>query len=149
MKKFLLLSVLLFAVAANSFSQRYADYQDVVYLKNGSIIRGIIIEQVPLKSIKIETIGGNVFAYYLDEIEKITKEPRFAQEVIKNQEKLSTSTGLKKGYRGIVELSPVLPWGVRLDVINGYQFNPYLSVGAGVGLHFDFESGLLLPLLQM
>ena len=52
MKKFLLLFILPFVFTANAFSQKYADYQDVVYLKNGSIIRGIIIEQVPLQSIK-------------------------------------------------------------------------------------------------
>ena len=49
-------------------------YQDVVYLKNGSIIRGMIIEQIPNKSIKIQTKDGNVFVFEMDEIEKITKE---------------------------------------------------------------------------
>ena len=44
------------------------NYQDVVYLKNGSIIRGVIIEQVLNESIKIESPEGNVFAYQMDEI---------------------------------------------------------------------------------
>ena len=30
-------------------------YEDVVYLKDGSIIRGMIIEQIPGKTIKIQT----------------------------------------------------------------------------------------------
>jgi hypothetical protein len=47
---------------------------DVVYLKDGSIIRGLIIEQVPTKSIKIQTRDGSVFVYQIDTIEKITKE---------------------------------------------------------------------------
>jgi hypothetical protein len=47
---------------------------DVVYLKNGSIIRGTIIEQVPGVSLKIETSDGSVFFYKMEEIEKITKE---------------------------------------------------------------------------
>ena len=46
MKK-LLLSVLLFGI---TYSQQY---EDVVYLKDGSIIHGIIIEQAPDKYIKI------------------------------------------------------------------------------------------------
>ena len=54
-----------------SFSQN--QYEDVVYLKNGGIMRGVIIEQIPNKSIKIETIGRNVFFYEMDAIEKITK----------------------------------------------------------------------------
>lgn len=49
-------------------------YVDVVYLKNGSVIRGIIIEQVPNVSIKIETAGGSVFVYKMEEVERMTKE---------------------------------------------------------------------------
>lgn len=47
---------------------------DVVYLKNGSIIKGTIIEQVPNVSLKIETRDGSVFVYKIEEIEKMTKE---------------------------------------------------------------------------
>jgi len=50
------------------------EYQDVVYLKNGSIIRGMIIEQIPNKTLKIQTKDRSVFVYKYDEIEKITKE---------------------------------------------------------------------------
>ena len=52
-----------------------SDLQDVVYLKNGSIIRGLIIEQIPNVSLKIQTADGSVFVYKIDEIEKMTKEP--------------------------------------------------------------------------
>lgn len=47
---------------------------DVVYLKNGGVIRGMIIEQIPGISIKIQTKDGNVFVYKMEEIEKMTKE---------------------------------------------------------------------------
>jgi hypothetical protein len=49
-------------------------YEDVVYLKNGSIIHGTIIEQIPNESLKIKTKDGNVFVYKTEEISKITKE---------------------------------------------------------------------------
>ncbi len=55
-------------------SNSYSEYQDVVYLKNGSIIRGMIIEQIPGISLKLETRDGNVFVYKMEEIEKMTKE---------------------------------------------------------------------------
>ena len=58
--------------------------QDVVYLTDGSIIRGIIIEQVPNVSLKIQTLDRNVFVYSMDKISKITKEPfkdLFAEEL--------------------------------------------------------------------
>lgn len=47
---------------------------DVVYLKNGSIIRGIITEVHPNVQIKIKTQDGSIFVFQMDEIEKMTKE---------------------------------------------------------------------------
>jgi hypothetical protein len=72
MKKILLF--LLFSITLNVFAQTSLD--EVVYLKNGSIIRGVIIEQVLNEKIKIQTYDGNVFVFMYDEIEKITKEPK-------------------------------------------------------------------------
>ena len=46
---------------------------DVVYPKNGSIIRGTIIEQIPGESLKIQTQGGNVFVLTMDDIDKIVR----------------------------------------------------------------------------
>lgn len=145
MKRLLLLLVLPLAIIANAFSQKYADYQDVVYLKNGSIIRGIVIEQIPLQSLKIEAVGGSVFVFSFDEIEKITKEqknlpePEAKPERKENVTNVTPNTGLKKGYRGIVEMGPALPLGITMTIINGYQFNPHLSLGLGTGLNFYIE----------
>jgi hypothetical protein len=50
------------------------EYLDVVYLKNGGIIKGMIIEQTPNVQIKIQTKDGSVFVYKFEEIEKIAKE---------------------------------------------------------------------------
>jgi hypothetical protein len=53
---------------------------DVVYLMDGSVIRGTIIEQIPNKSLKIETQDGSVFVIEYSRIQKITKEkPRSSQ----------------------------------------------------------------------
>lgn len=57
-----------------SFVSAQQSLDDVVYLKNGSIIRGTVIEQIMGKSIKIQTRDGNVFVYPIDNVEKITKE---------------------------------------------------------------------------
>jgi hypothetical protein len=61
---FVLVSVSLYAV----------NYQDVVYLKNGSVIKGMITEQVPNQSLTIETKDGSIFVFKMSEIIKITKE---------------------------------------------------------------------------
>ena len=47
---------------------------DAVYLKNGSVIKGTITEQVPNVQIKIQTKDGNIFVYKFEEIEKMTRE---------------------------------------------------------------------------
>lgn len=49
--------------------------EDVVYLKNGTIIRGTIIRQIPGDSITIRTKDGSQFVYSMHEVLEITKEP--------------------------------------------------------------------------
>lgn len=71
MKK-LLFSLLCVIITIGAYSQN--NLEEVVYLKNGSIIRGTIIEQIPNESLKIQTKDGNIFVYKSDEIEKLTKE---------------------------------------------------------------------------
>ena len=55
-------------------SNVFADTIDVVHLKNGSIIKGIVIETIPNETIKIRTSDGSIFVYSFDDVEKITKE---------------------------------------------------------------------------
>ena len=62
------------AVVCSVFYASAQQYEDVVYLKNGSIVRGVILEQVPGTSLKIQTIGGSQFVYSIADVEKITKE---------------------------------------------------------------------------
>ncbi len=71
-----LIFVLAGGVGGNQKKEDTGVLQEVVYLKNGSIIRGTIMEQVPGVSLKIQTADGSVFVYSMDEVEKITKEPK-------------------------------------------------------------------------
>jgi hypothetical protein len=50
------------------------EWIDVVYLKNGGVVRGVIVEQVPGKSIKIETRDGNVLIFKMEEVDKLVRE---------------------------------------------------------------------------
>jgi hypothetical protein len=74
--KRMMISLICMALIFLCASTLWADQemQDVVYLKNGSVIRGVIIEQVPNQYLKIQTNDGSVFVYNDDEIDKITKE---------------------------------------------------------------------------
>ena len=79
MLRFLLVACLTaFVATAPLFAQ---PLEDVVYLKDGTIVRGTIIEQIPGESLKIQTQGGSMFLYALEEIAKIVKEPVLEPEV--------------------------------------------------------------------
>ncbi len=80
MKKFVLFITGLF-ITIIVLSQ---EKQDVVYLKNGSVIRGEIMEMIPDDHIKIETRDGNLFVYTFDEIEKMEKETVKSSSPFKN-----------------------------------------------------------------
>lgn len=47
---------------------------DVIYLKDGSTVKGIIMEQIPNNYVKIQISDGSIAVYKFDEILKIVKE---------------------------------------------------------------------------
>jgi len=126
----LIIFILLSTIA---FSQE--DYQDVVYLKNGSIIHGMIIEQVPNVSIKIQTNDRNVFFYKIEEVEKITKELKPSDVKQKN---------LKKQYpiKGIIAQVNYVLHGASVQA--NYLIHPF-SIGIGVGVNKSYEGGTHVP----
>ena len=75
------------AVVCSIFYVSAQQYQDVVYLKNGSIVRGVILEQIPGKSIKIATDNGSQLFFKIEDIEKMTKElPQQSQQQYQQQQ---------------------------------------------------------------
>lgn len=128
MKNFLATLVIAF-IATLSFSQ--TNHQDVVYLKNGSIIQGVVVEQDPDPSIKIEKADRNVFDFQLENIEKNT------------EELIESSSERRRGYIGLV-IGPSIPvgdfadkssgiakTGVQINLINlGYLFTENFGVSA-------------------
>ena len=60
------------AAAAPLFSQ---EMEDVVYLKDGNTVRGIVIDRILGESVKIRAQDGSVRVYAMDEIARIVKEP--------------------------------------------------------------------------
>jgi hypothetical protein len=135
-KQFYTLTVTLMIVFFPFLSKAQSAYEDVVYLKNGSIIHGLIIEQIPNQSIKIQTRDGNVFFYKIEEIEKLTKEQ------IKSVDNNLDGNKIKQsGYTLIIELNLAEGLGSSrndhsygMEIVNGYLINPYFSIGIGVGV---------------
>jgi hypothetical protein len=73
MKKILLL-IFGVIVFTSAFSQ---DFQDVIYLKNGSVIKGIIIKQEPGSETIIKTNDGQLYSYLNQDIEQVLREYNF------------------------------------------------------------------------
>lgn len=124
-------------------------YQDVVYLKNGSIIKGTIIEQVPNESIKIQTADGSIFVYKMSEILKMTKEmTNVSRQNSFSFKKKQLSFKDIAGYRGFLDFgysfgtSDYKSDRLELSTSHGYQFNPYLFIGGGVGIHYHTDADL-------
>ncbi len=148
-KRFLFLAIALFlAVVAPAQT-----LQEVVYLKNGSVIRGTIIEQVPNVSLRIQTSDGSIFAYPMDEVEKITKEETVAPYGRQKSASKMNEYGLPSGYRGFIDFGYSVGVGdfgegrVEFSTTHGYQIIPYLFLGVGVGVAYYHDSDLLeIPL---
>ncbi len=54
---------------------RVEQQSNIVYLKNGSIIRGMMLELIPDSTVRILTADSSVFVFRLSEVERMTTEP--------------------------------------------------------------------------
>ena len=68
--------------------------EDVVYLKNGDIVWGTIVEQIPSESLKIQTADGSVFVYAMNEISRIVRESAMGTEEAATGIEIGTLFGL-------------------------------------------------------
>jgi hypothetical protein len=95
--KYIFCLILTLLISQLSFAQ--VALQDVVYLKNGSVLRGIITKEIPNKSIKLRMADGYEMEYAIKDILKMTKEESIAEpqnnEIPTKSKK--TATNLRKG----------------------------------------------------
>jgi hypothetical protein len=110
---------------------------EVVYLKNGSTIRGEIVEEKPNQYLKIETDNGSSVFCNIDEIDKITREK--VENGTSSKQKQSSSEGyLTRGYRCFVfgEFIGGELIGGAITTTHGFQINKHIFVGGGSGIRF-------------
>ena len=81
MKRTILFFVCLMGMA---FAFAQSSLQDVVSLKNGSVIRGEIVEMVSGETVKIITADGSVFVYPFADVEKFSKEEQISSTQMLN-----------------------------------------------------------------
>lgn len=127
---------LFIAVFLNCCFPLYAQrlMEDVLYLKNGSILRGKFVE-LNADTIKIEIAGGNLLVYAASEAKAVTKEKakrtykqtgyRFAIEsgILTGRSPKGNTIGANKGINSFT-----------VQMVNSLQLRPELAIGIGLGL---------------
>jgi hypothetical protein len=106
------------------------EYKDVIYLKNGSIIKGEIIKIDLDKEIIIKTIDGQLYSYHNSEIEQIIKE----QPLILGEYGGSYSYGVSFGGAGIVGVP------IRFHPSEKFTFEMSLNYRPGIFKVSDYWS---------
>lgn len=136
-------SIFLFLLLTFSLSAQ----NDVLFMKDGSALRGEILEQGP-SLVKIRIAGGTETEVKTSVIKRIKEDKGdyvFHEDGTSNKQKglyksLQLHAMVGKASSNEEDQTAIFGLGGQLAV--GWQFNPYFSVGAGAGLHlYDIVFG--------
>lgn len=137
--------IVVFFCVVGSLCMSAENLQEVLYLKNGSIIRGTILELVPEKSVKIQTGDGSIFVYQMSEVEKITKGKPYPTYNSTEEEPYGYEKAPR--YRGFANFTMAFGSGdysynrIMFSTTHGAQITPEIFAGVGIGLMdwFDYN----------
>lgn len=144
--------ILLTAVAAVLSCAAFADPSaDVLYLKNGTMMTGSIVELKPHETVKIKADDGNIYVYQMRDVARVTDGSEFAptndndynnddySEEEDNEVRIKYPTD---GYRGWCEFSVggstedngYEDYGSVFSIatVHGAQIRPNLFIGGGL-----------------
>jgi len=134
MKAFLnILSILLLFFPGFLSAQKL---EDVIYLSDGSIIRGIILEDSSGSITKILNHAGDVWAFNTLEIDSVKREKPFEYKALKfNQPGMEYNINAELLMRSNTNAvgNAVIP---GLIIGAGYRFCQYFTAGADFGMEF-------------
>jgi hypothetical protein len=160
--------ILLWVILSSVKATAQDNWEEAVYLKSGSIYRGIIIEQVPDRPIKLKTRDGSVVLIHQAEIDSITLARIVAATTttsdaipqnnyhhdntnssnsshyhLKDRGSLNPPYEPKRGYFG--QLNFIFCTTHRsIRVVNGFRFNRFAELGIGIGLDkYIFQYGII------
>ena len=109
--------------------------QDVIYLHNGSVIKGSITEHIIGTQVKIMTYGGNIFSFQYSEIEKMAKEEipfHIANNDITNEPVEPKQDGITGNfYYGLNAGENI---GISILFNMSYVIKYHYSLGLGMGI---------------
>jgi len=117
--------------------------EDVIYLENGTVLRGQVLEYDPKGEIKIEIAGGSILVYKSSTVLKMEKEKSTA--TFKEGKKQRSLNMKDKGWYHSLSFGHVIetnnpmgfhPFsliGLSLEYSVGYQFHRLFGLGLNVG----------------
>lgn len=137
--KSILALCLFLGLSVTSYSQKLTE--DVVYLKNGSTIRGQVTEYKPEGNIKIEIAGGSVLVYPATEVVEVKKEEAKIQATFHKKQRPLKVPEIGKMYYNFmgklmtgINAFDGISGGIGAYYAMGYRFHRLASVGLGVGI---------------
>lgn len=138
--KYLLNLVFLFFVVS-SFAQNKKE--DVLYLNNGSVIRGMLLPDSG-QLVRIQTLDGSVWVFNRQDFRSIGREKRF-RTVYTDTSGFSHYTELGVLASGETTRDGFSTAAFSIQTINGYKIGQYAMLGIGVGLDL-YTTQTMLPL---
>jgi len=126
-------------------SQAQRPTEDVLYLKNGWVLRGRLLSDPAAPTIKLQTADRNIFAFTRTDVDSLRQEA-------------TTPPGLqnykRRGFAHFTELgalagrntsSSTNTSAFSFQTVNGFKFNQWLYTGLGVGVDL-YATQSLLPI---
>ena len=148
MKIKILVPALLIFFSTTLFAQKATQYD--VYLKNGSLVRGKIVE-LTSEQVKISLGKDVVSSFSMNEVDKVVPVENNSAEKEKREALIKA-----KGFFNETEFGALVGSGTNDDKftsafsfqnVSGYQVNRYFKVGGGVGVDYYNEySHTFIPL---
>ena len=147
MQKILLLLSLFFSLLAPVVAQNSLG-PDVIYLKNGSVVYGYIIELIPEQKLKLKQnlSDADVEVYLMEHVDRIVRSVQTDYPRAKYQK-------THIGYKGFVDAGVTIGTGlnemtrIEFNTSHGYQISPAFFLGAGTGVHvYIDQSTAVIPI---
>jgi len=142
--------------------QAQHNLRDVVYLNNGTFLKGTISEIIPGKSLKIYFQGNDTLEIMMSEVKEVKKEVVPEKSIYENGTKSwgytnITEFGVGLGYSETLSRVDSLAqkqFSLIMTTMNGFSITPYIQLGLGTGvelwkgrgfipIYFDLRANIL------
>jgi hypothetical protein len=115
-------------------AQMHPHFHEIIYLKNGTVIKGIILEHLSDKSIKVKTEDKGEVIYKEEEVDHIVKEFYDIR---------------RKGYFNLTEITVGIgktDASIGVSTVNGFIIKPHISLGIGAAYDYYMTAGSMVPI---